>query len=242
MGMVFSCLKYQSNLEVDMTSVVGKNLPYVWICGQQNAGKKTQGSLIRDQFGFEHIRIADLLRLEASKDTERGRLVKDSIINNRKIHDNIVMELLSQAMLHSRNDKGYVISNFPRTPRQADLFVGALGRVDLVLYFYTDTTRLVERARQKAGGEDLDEAVVRRDIAYANRDMKGCLGKYSEKVENVNTNGLPEDVFEKVEKIFARRLNLTIQRPICTESDYVRNIEELPRFNQTQKLEPESVY
>nr|CAI5839079.1 unnamed protein product [Callosobruchus analis] len=39
MGMVFSCLKYHSNLEVDMTPVVSRNLPYVWICGQQNAGR-----------------------------------------------------------------------------------------------------------------------------------------------------------------------------------------------------------
>ncbi|CAH1989475.1 unnamed protein product [Acanthoscelides obtectus] len=227
-------VKYQPELNIDMAPVVSKNLPYVWVCGQQNTGKKTHGSLIRDQFGFEHIRIADLLRLEATKDTERGHAVKECLRNNKKVQDSIVVELLARAMLHSRTDKGFVITNFPRTPRQADLFVKALFRVDLALYFYTDTNSLVERAKQRAGGENFDEANVRREIAYANRDIKGCLGKYSEKVENINTSGQPEEVFEKVEQAFSKRLNLTIQRPICTESDYVRNPGETKAFDQPE--------
>lgn len=72
---------------VDMSPVQNKNLPYVWVTGPPNTGKKTHGNLMKEKFDFDHIRITDLLRNEATKDSETGKIVRCALRENKRVND-----------------------------------------------------------------------------------------------------------------------------------------------------------
>lgn len=70
-----------------MTRLRNKNLPIIWITGQQNTGKKTLGQLIKDRYEFEYINITDLLREEASKETKRAQTINEALKSKKKVSD-----------------------------------------------------------------------------------------------------------------------------------------------------------
>lgn len=70
-----------------MSPVQSKNLPFIWLIGQQNTGKKTHGNLIKEKIRFEHISVSELLRNESERDTPRGKAIDDCLKNHKKISD-----------------------------------------------------------------------------------------------------------------------------------------------------------
>lgn len=188
----------------DMSLIQSKNLPFIWLIGQQNTGKKTHGELLKENFGFEHISVTELLRSETGKDTTRGTIVKECLDSHKKISDVfhdiliiflcynfyfqfLIIELIKEALLNSNASvSGYVISNFPKNSKQADLFMKEIGNVNFIFYLYCDTISLLSRAQERNEGE-LNETVLKRNFAYATRDIKLSLGKFLSKVENVST-------------------------------------------------------
>ncbi|KAG5882987.1 hypothetical protein JTB14_004326 [Gonioctena quinquepunctata] len=226
MGTTFSCIGREPSVEriqYDLSPIHNKNLPIIWMTGQQNTGKKTHGNFMEEKYNFEILHVTELLRKEANKDTKRGGLIKDALTVNKNVDDRIVLDLLKEALLDSQTDKGFVISNFPKNSKQADLFLKEVGYVTFIFYLYSDTSFLIERAQKKSVGE-VDEDMLRRSIASSTRDIKMNLGKYIMKIESINTSGRPEEVFPKVESALIRRINM--DRPIITETDYVRPQKE----------------
>lgn len=207
-----------SQVTFDMTRLRNKNLPIIWITGQQNTGKKTLGQLIKDRYEFEYINITDLLREEASKETKRAQTINEALKSKKKVSDSTIIDLLKETLTDSTNDKGFVIANFPKNPKQAERFIKEISNVNFIFYFYSEIPLLIERAQEKSGVA-LDPETLRRDIAVATRDLKLCLSKFTLKIESINTSGLPEETFVKVENALIRRINVT---PIKTETDYVQ--------------------
>lgn len=70
-----------------MAPVQSRNLPFIWVIGQQNTGKKTHGDLIAQKFNFEHISVSEILKSDSEMDTPRGKLIDDCFKNNKKIND-----------------------------------------------------------------------------------------------------------------------------------------------------------
>lgn len=96
-----------------------------------------------------------------------------------------MIELIKKSLLHENTQNGYVISNFPKNSKQADLFLREIGNVSFVLYLYCDTASLMKRA-QEANVGDINQIVLQKKIAHATRDVKMSLGKFISKVENVS--------------------------------------------------------
>ncbi|CAH1183384.1 unnamed protein product [Phaedon cochleariae] len=238
----FSCVSAAPSTErvqYDMTPIQNKNLPMIWLAGQKNTGKKTHGNLIKEKYDLEVISISELLRQEAMNDTKRGCIVKEALDTARKINDTIVIDLLKESLLNSNdNIRGFLISNFPKNAKQADMFLKEIGNVNFIFYFYSDTPLLIDRAKEKSDTE-LNEDNLKKDIANANRDMKVCLGKFALKIESINTSSAPEDVFPKVENALIRRLSTS--RPIATESDYVRP-QEKPEEKEAEQERGDQPY
>lgn len=70
-----------------MSPVRSRNLPIVWLVGQNNTGKRTHGELIKENFNFVHINVTEMLRNEARNDTTRAKLIDEYLKNNKKISD-----------------------------------------------------------------------------------------------------------------------------------------------------------
>ncbi|XP_056631526.1 adenylate kinase-like [Diorhabda sublineata] len=214
-----------------MSGIQNKNLPIIWITGPPNSGKKTIGRLIRNKYEFDYINITDLLREEINKESSRAVIIKRHINAQKKVPDYIVMDLLKESLLNSTTDKGFVISNFPKTIRQAEAFTREIGNVSFVFYLYTGFPLLIDRAQRKSP-VPLDHDVLRRNLSLHTREIKACLGKFAVKIESINTSGLPEETFPKVESALIRRMNIT--RPIITETDYIQT-QKIQQNDQQQK-------
>lgn len=80
----------REKITYDMSPIRSRNLPIIWLIGQQNTGKKTHGNLIQEKMNFEHISVSDLLRNEANKDTPRGILIDECLKSHKKISDVIL--------------------------------------------------------------------------------------------------------------------------------------------------------
>lgn len=71
-----------------MTPVKTKHLPIIWMIGPPGTGKNVFAYNLSKDFHYEHIKISDLLKNESLNDTERSKIIKDSLENqNKRIPD-----------------------------------------------------------------------------------------------------------------------------------------------------------
>lgn len=96
----------------------------------------------------------------------------------------IVIDLLKESLLNSTTNRGFVISNFPKTAKQAQMFVKEIGNVSFVLHLHSNVNCLMDRAQQKSQ-ERLDQELLKNTIVFADSYLKLSLMKFVNKVENV---------------------------------------------------------
>lgn len=71
-------------LQYDLTPLKSKPVPVVWLVGPPGSGRKTQSQKLSENLGYENIRISELLRNESTKDTDRGKVIKECLQNPAK--------------------------------------------------------------------------------------------------------------------------------------------------------------
>lgn len=79
---------------------------------------------------------------------------------------------------------GFILNGFPRTNRQANLFVKEIGDVDVIVYLYSETHVLVTRTQQKHGPRGDPETIKAKISSYC-KDVKEGLSGFGAKVEKV---------------------------------------------------------
>lgn len=71
-----------------MTPVKTKRVPILWMVGAPGSGKNTFANSLCKDFLYEHIKISDLIKNESLNDTERGKMIKESLENpNKRVPD-----------------------------------------------------------------------------------------------------------------------------------------------------------
>lgn len=68
-----------------MTPIKNKKVPYVWLVGPPGSGRNTQSQTMAENLKYDNIKVAELLRLESLKDTERGKIVKETLGTNKRV-------------------------------------------------------------------------------------------------------------------------------------------------------------
>lgn len=101
----------------------------------------------------------------------------------------IIIDLLKESLLNSTTERGFVISNFPRNAKQAELFMKEIGKVSFILHLHSNMSCLINRAQEKSE-EKLNEDALKRSIVTADSYVKLSLVKFANKVENVRTVSL----------------------------------------------------
>lgn len=74
-------------IDYDMTPLKTKTLPVIWLVGPPGSGRQTQAEIMAKHLNYENVRVAQLLRTEALKDTDRGKIVKDCLGGSKKVPD-----------------------------------------------------------------------------------------------------------------------------------------------------------
>ena len=139
------------------------------------AGKGTQGERLAAWSGGQHIAAGDLLRAEAQAGGRLGREIADCQARGDLVPDQIVLDVLTPAVVEAAARGGYILDGFPRTFPQATAAAELAARLGVTpaaaLYLYAPeevlTRRLLDRAGQGGRTDDVAEVIQHRLRVFA---------------------------------------------------------------------------
>lgn len=97
--------------------------------------------------------------------------------------DLIKEELLSNSK--NRSNRGFIINNFPRTKKQAKLFVKEIKDVDVIVYLFADMATLINRLQGKFPEKPQDVYVLKKKIVDYAKEAREALSGMKAKNERV---------------------------------------------------------
>lgn len=140
------------------------------IFGPPGAGKGTQAQLISEKLNLFHLSTGEVLRKAVSEKTELGLKAKEIIKKGKLVPDDIMNEIVKDALINNRFENGFILDGFPRTVEQAkalsDIFE-ELGFKDIkVLHLNTDEDELVKRLLLRGRHDDTEQTIRHRFKVY----------------------------------------------------------------------------
>jgi len=87
--------------------------------GPPGVGKGTQAKLLAEHFGIPHFSTGDILRAAVAAGTELGKKARTIMDAGKLVPDDIMINLVREALASSRAAKGFILDGFPRTLEQA---------------------------------------------------------------------------------------------------------------------------
>jgi adenylate kinase len=117
--------------------------------GPPGAGKGTQAALISGNFGLTHMSTGDILRDNVKDNTEIGKKARSFMEKGELVPDDIVIDMMLDAIKRTDRKKGFILDGFPRTLYQAKRLDEELKKeelpIDLALYFKTTLETILFR-------------------------------------------------------------------------------------------------
>lgn len=124
------------------------------LIGAPGSGKGTQAKKLKEQLGYAHISTGDLLRAAVKAGTELGQKAKGFMDAGQLVPDDLVIDLLKEALGQPEAQAGFLLDGFPRTMPQAaalDAAVTIDKVVDLQVPFELIEERITGRRMSPSG-------------------------------------------------------------------------------------------
>jgi adenylate kinase len=139
------------------------------------AGKGTQGERLAAWCGARHIAAGDLLRACARDGGPLGAQIAACQARGDLVPDQIVLDVLTPAVVAAAGEGGYILDGFPRTLPQAtaaaDLAAKLGVSLDAAIYLHAPdqvlTRRLLDRAGRGGRSDDTADVIPHRLRVYA---------------------------------------------------------------------------
>ena len=177
------------------------------IFGPPGSGKGTQSVKIAEKYNLAHISTGDIFRSEIKNKTELGLKVQGIIEKGELVPDELLVELLENAMKKYKNIEGYIFDGFPRTIQQArdlDLLLKkSIDCVSLVLALEVDEEEVIQRLLKRAqeqGRKDDTEDVIRNRLEVYHRQTSPLIDYYTEQGKFVSVAGVGsiDEIFRNI--------------------------------------------
>ena len=133
----------------------------VLLIGPPGSGKGTQGALLAQRLGIEHLATGDLLRAEVESGTELGQTASAIMKRGDLVPDDVIIALVMPRVLRAAAGPGYLLDGFPRSVDQAiearKLAERQDAAPDAVIYLDVARDELVRRILARAETEGRDD-------------------------------------------------------------------------------------
>ena len=167
------------------------------LIGAPGSGKGTQAKRIKERLGYAHISTGDLLRAAVKAGSELGQKAKGFMDAGQLVPDDLVIDLLKEALDQPAAAKGFLLDGFPRTMPQAaalDAAVTIDKVVDIQVPFDLIEERITGRRMSPSGHVY--------HVKYNPPKQEGICDETGEKLYQ-RTDDTPEKVKARLEKFDA---------------------------------------
>jgi len=129
--------------------MASQNSLRVVFIGPPGAGKGTQATLLKQDFGVCHLSTGDMLRATAATDTPLGKKIKEVQAAGHLVSDDIVVGTIKEAISKPQCKTGFILDGFPRTIPQAEQLDSMLkeskAKLDYAFEFAMEDALLIKR-------------------------------------------------------------------------------------------------
>jgi len=158
------------------------------LLGAPGSGKGTQGAMLSQHFHVPHVSSGELLRGHVAAGTDLGRRVRAFLARGDLVPDDLVVDLVRDALVSAGNARGYVLDGFPRTLAQAQrafaVAAPAGATADAVIYLEISD----EVARKRLSGraqpdraDDTDAAAIDQRLKVFHAETVPLLDYYEQR-------------------------------------------------------------
>lgn len=176
--------------------------------GPPGAGKGTQAKLIEKEYNITQLSTGDIFRENIKNATPLGVKVKAILDSGKLVSDEVVIELVADAIDKPKFKRGCILDGFPRTVNQAASFEKILRakneKIDICIGLDVPDEVLIDRIMKRGEGrvdDTIDKVKLRLDIYH--KETKPVMDFYAGKglYESVNGVGTIEEIFGRLKKI-----------------------------------------
>lgn len=175
--------------------------------GPPGSGKGTQSVKIAEKFNLAHISTGDIFRKNIREKTPLGVKVQSIIEKGELVSDELLVEILEDAMDQFTGIDGFVFDGYPRTLGQADDLKSILTKrgesVSLVLALEVNDDEIISRLLKRAeieGRKDDTREVIENRIRVYNEQTQPLIDFYKKEGVFTSVNGIGsiESIFDAV--------------------------------------------
>ena len=105
--------------------------------GPNGSGKGTQGAIIKEKYGIDHIESGAIFREHIKGGTELGKKAKAFIDRGDLVPDELTIPMVLETLGKSK-EKGWLLDGFPRSLAQAEALDKALKEAGMKLDFVVE--------------------------------------------------------------------------------------------------------
>jgi adenylate kinase len=176
--------------------------------GPPGAGKGTQAKMIQSELKHPQLSTGDMFRNNIQNGTPLGIKVKSILDSGQLVGDDVVVELVEDALNKPEFANGYVLDGFPRTVAQAealDQILEARGqKVDAFITLEVGDDVLIDRLINRGQGraDDTEDKIRIRLEVYKN-ETAPVMNYYKDKgaYHAVDGVGTIDEIFGRLKAI-----------------------------------------
>lgn len=165
----------------------------VVLFGAPGVGKGTQAVILAQKLGIAHLSTGDAFRAAIKNQTPVGMLAKGYVDAGDLVPDEVVAQIVEEAMNGEEFANGCILDGFPRTRPQADALATLLSAkglaVDRVVNLEVDDETIIARLLQRGRADD-QEDIIRNRLAVYNAETAPLLEYYGSQGLLTSINGI----------------------------------------------------
>ena len=122
--------------------------------GPNGSGKGTQGAIVKEKYGCDHIESGAIFREHIKGGTELGKKAKEYIDRGDLVPDDITIPMVLETLGKSK-EQGWLLDGFPRSLAQAEALDKALKEAGMELNYVIEIVLDRQIAKDRIMGRRL---------------------------------------------------------------------------------------